>query len=292
MTDRRTRLITHLHALAVERHPETGPVALQRTEAYLVEQLSLLGWETCRQAFQAWDTDYQNIVAVRSPLDDEAKKHDSPILLGAHYDTVAGSPGADDNASALVVLLEVALQLRAATLSRPVWIVAFCLEEQGLLGSRAFVSRLKHSGQHIGGAIVLECVGYTDHTPGSQQTPPGVPIAVPTTGNFLGLVGNEASRDLVAAVATSAQRIQLPLPVVPMAVPGRGEQLPDVRRSDHAAFWDEGYPAVMLTDTGNFRNPHYHQPTDTIDTLDIGFIEAVSETVAAAVEALAATANR
>lgn len=91
----------------------------------------------------------------------------------------------------------------------------------------------------------------------------------------------------MGTLARSAQGITPPLPVLTLAVPASGEQLPDVRRSDHAAFWDQGYPAVMLTDTANFRNPHYHQPTDTIETLDFDFIEAVSETVVTAVTELA-----
>lgn len=283
MTDRHTRITKHLQTLAVERHPDSAPLGLQHAEDYLAEQFSRLGWDTSRQTFQAWGGNYHNLVAVKVPSGDVTKTKSAPLLIGAHYDTVVGSPGADDNASALAVLLEVALALQTSALSRPIWIVAFCLEEQDLLGSRAFVSRMKESGQAFGGAIVLECVGYSDHTPGTQRTPSGIPIAVPTTGDFLGIIGNESSRDLVDAVARSAGR----LPVLPLVVPEVGAQLPDVRRSDHAAFWDQGYPAIMLTDTANFRNPHYHQPTDTIETLDIDFIVAVSETVVAAASALA-----
>ena len=138
---------------------------------------------------------------------------------------------------------------------------------------------------------MLECVGYVSHEAGSQGTPPGVPITVPTVGNFLGIIGNEASRDLIAAVERSARRRSGHANLA-LAIPGRGDALPDVRRSDHAAFWDEGYPAVMLTDTANFRNPRYHLPSDTLDTLDLGFIEAVSRTVAASVVELAGKAAR
>jgi len=176
--------------------------------------------------------------------------------------------------------------------ARPVWLAAFCLEEQGLLGSRAFISGLKQTGQPLDCAIVLECVGYASRDAGSQRTPPGVPIPVPTVGNFLGIVGNEASRDLVAAVERNARRVAPNTPTLALAVPARGESLPDVRRSDHAAFWDEGYRAVMLTDTANFRNPHYHQPSDTLDTLDLDFLEGVSDIVVGCIDDLAGLHRR
>lgn len=216
------------------------------------------------------------------------KGRPAPILIGAHYDAVAGSPGADDNASALAVLLEVACELQRVPIARPVWLAAFCLEEQGLLGSQAFVSRLKKANQQLTGAIILECVGFASHDEGSQRIPPGMPIAVPTVGNFLGIIGNEASQSLVTAVEQSARRSVPDLKTIGLAVPGQGKGLSDVRRSDHAVFWDEGYPAVMLTDTANFRNPHYHQPTDTIETLNLPFLEEVIEAVVGSVKTLAA----
>lgn len=281
-----------MKALVGERHPHSAPEALARAAAYVAAQFAGFQWTTTRQSFRALGKSYSNILAVKAPAGRPAKERQAPLLIGAHYDTVMASPGADDNASALAVLLEVADQLRYTGVTRPVWLAAFCLEEQGLLGSRAFALHLKQAGQPLYGAIVLECVGYVSHEAGSQGTPPGVPIAVPTVGNFLGIIGNEASRDLIAAVERSARSAAPAMPTLALAVPGRGEALPDVRRSDHAAFWDEGYPAVMLTDTANFRNPHYHLPSDTLDTLDLGFIEAVSRTVAASVVELAGKAAR
>jgi aminopeptidase YwaD len=230
---------------------------------------------------------YYNILAIKPPGGGSMRSRQAPLLVGAHYDTVMATPGADDNASALAVVLEVADRLRQSELTRPVWLVAFCLEEEGLLGSRAFSAQLKKAGQPLCGAIILECVGYASQEPGSQRTPPGIPISIPTMGNFLGIIGNEASRDLIAVVERGARRVSSTVPTLALAVPARGEALPDVRRSDHAAFWDEGYPAVMLTDTANFRNPHYHQSSDTIDTLDLAFIEGVSGIVMAAIEELA-----
>ena len=259
---------------------------------YLAARLAEYGCTTTGHPFRALGKSYFNIVGIKWPPGGAAKDRPAPLLIGAHYDTVAGSPGADDNASALAVLLESAHRLKDRLVARPLWFAAFCLEEHGLLGSRAFISGLKQAGQPLDGAIVLECVGYASREAGSQRTPSGVPIPVPTVGNFLGIVGNEASRDLIAAVDRSARRAAGMIPTLALAVPGRGENLPDVRRSDHAAFWDEGYRAVMLTDTANFRNPHYHQPTDTLDTLDLDFLEGVADMVVACVEDLAGVSQR
>ena len=135
---------------------------------------------------------------------------------------------------------------------------------------------------------MLECVGYACATEGSQRMPPGVPVAVPTVGDFLAIVGNTASAALAAAVEGAAREHVPDLKTVGLLVPGNGETLPDTRRSDHAAFWHYGYPAVMLTDTANFRNPNYHASTDTIETLDFGFMEKVARTLTSTVARLCA----
>ncbi len=109
--------------------------------------------------------------------------------------------------------------------------------------------------------ISLEMLGYTDHRPGSQQLPPHLKGLYPDVGDFIGVVGNEASKPLLAAVTAGLRRID-GLPVQSLAVPGDGTLLPVTRLSDHASFWDRGLPALMITDTSFFRNPHYHQPTD------------------------------
>src|SRR4051812_45920986 len=154
----------------------------------------------------AWGKTYLNVVAIKYPERRGKEPELPPLLIGAHYDTVSGSPGADDNTSGLIVLLEVASQLSPQSLGRPVWLVAFCLEEQDRLGSQAFVSRLRAERHELAGAIILECVGFAKNEVGTQQAPPAVPVAVPTTGNFLAIVGNEASRSLVHQLEQEAQR--------------------------------------------------------------------------------------
>ena len=150
------------------------------------------------------------------------------------------------------------------------------------LGSLAYASSLKATGREIRGAIVLECVGYACSEEGSQFAPAGVPIAVPSTGDFLAIIANTASAELAGAVERAANRHVPDLKTLSLLVPGKGERLPDTRRSDHAPFWDHGYPAIMLTDTANFRNPHYHQLTDTLATLDLTFMQRVAQAVAVA----------
>ncbi|MDF0665522.1 MAG: M28 family peptidase [Nitrospira sp.] len=278
----RNRLKDDLHHLVEERHPLSSPVRLQQTEVYLRRRFSEAGLAVTAHEFEALGKTYRNVIgtARSTSLHDEQAP---PLILAAHFDTVEGSPGADDNASALVVLLDVARRIRSLKLARPIRFIAFNLEEHNLLGSLAYTSFLRKNHQAIHGAIVLECVGYASDQHNSQKIPPGVPIAVPTTGNFLAVIGNKRSEALTGSVAKA---MQSHLPIVPLVVPGNGEKLPDTRRSDHTSFWEQGFPAVMLTDTANFRNPHYHRPTDTLDTLNLDFIASVAEGVTAAVIAL------
>jgi len=278
----------HLRALIGERHPVSSPAALRQAEGYLAEQLEGLGLVVSAHPFEALGDTHCNVIGTR-PATHSSAQGAAPLIVAAHYDTVPGSPGADDNASALAVLLEAARCLRGVALSREVRFIAFSLEEEDLLGSLAYVSSLKKDGQEMAGAIVLECVGYASTAEGSQQKPPGVPIDVPTVGNFLAIVGNTASAALVAALEGAARERVPDLKTVALLVPGNGELLPDSRRSDHAAFWHYGYPAVMLTDTANFRNPNYHAATDTIETLDLAFIEKIARTTTATVIHLCAT---
>ena len=287
MSSSHFRIRRFLQSLVGERHPERSPRSLNKTAHYLATQFAKSGWKVSHQSFSALARTYRNIVAVKSPPRFVPGAEPLPLLIGAHYDTVPGSPGADDNATGLAVLLETAAQLRRVALSRPVWLVGFCLEEQDRLGSRALAARLKAEGQALVGVIILDCVGFSTSLPGSQQIPPGVPQAVPTVGDFLAVVGNESARNLVEAIERSATTHVPPLKTQSLIVPGCGEALPHTRRSDHASFWDADYPAVMLTDTANFRNPHYHGATDTIETLDLKFLEHVSEVVTAVATRLA-----
>ncbi len=282
---------SHIEALEGVRHPQAAPEALEAAAAYVHRSLEGLGYEIDLHRFTDCGKDYRNIIGTRW-----GQEHpDNRLLVVAHYDTVAISPGSDDNASGVAVLLETARALSGIPFEKSVQFVGVNLEERGpegdpkaliTRGSQALATHAREQGWVIDGVVVLESVAYAGaNLP--QKMPEGLPIKAPEQGDFVAAVGNEASRDLVEAFAHAIAHNAVPLPVLPLLVPGRGEALPDARRSDHAPFWDVGYPAIMLTDTANFRNPHYHQPSDTLDTLNLDFAAAVCRATAALVLNLA-----
>ena len=195
-------------------------------------------------------------------------------ILGAHFDTVAGTPGADDNASGVAVLLEVARLARNLTPPKPWAFIGFTCEEPPAfstpdMGSRVYAKRARQQKAKILGMLCLEMVGYYSQAPDSQSLPlPLKLMGYPTTGNFIGLVSDRRSRPLMERLAAAIKGGGR-LPAVTLAVPFGGHILPEVRLSDHANFWDEGYPAIMLTDTAFMRNPNYHGPGDVMDRLDL-----------------------
>jgi Zn-dependent M28 family amino/carboxypeptidase len=223
---------------------------------------------------------FRNIVA-RHP----GEQNEPLIIVGAHLDSVLGTPGADDNASGVAVLLESARLFAKARLRPEVLFCAFNLEELNMIGSTAFARKLKAAGTKVDAMISLEMVGYSDASAGSQKYPVGLSRLYPDHGDFIGVVGNWKSNTLLSKFS-AAMRQAAGLQVETLSVPGRGMIIPAVRLSDHAPFWDLGYPALMVTDTSFYRNPHYHRATDTLETLDIEFMAKVGEGVVRAVSAL------
>lgn len=283
------RLRDHVTALSGERHPLIAPEALRRAEAYVADELGALGLRVERPPFSFHGERFRNVVG--------RKEGDEPglprLLLGAHFDSVPGSPGADDNASGVAALLEAARILAHEPLRRTLELVGFNLEEpqEGVqnhrVGSRAYARAASEAGVEYAACLVLEMVGYTDPEPGSQ----GAPWLLfwkdmPRAGTFLAAVGNRKARRLLDAVRRGAERTSPGLRVLTHRTPFRGWLLPVTRLSDHARFWDEGYPAAMLTDTAFLRNPHYHQPSDRPETLDYGFMARAVATVVAALRIL------
>ena len=209
-------------------------------------------------------------------------------IVGAQDDSVAGTVGADDNASAIAVQLETARQLKMLKdhqeLDIAVKFVSFPLEEPPTygtrhMGSRVYATKAWKEKEQIDGMICLEMVGYTCHQPGCQGYPfPLMFLGYPKQGDFIGIVGNFSSRRFTASLFKAFGK-NPDLPVVKLTVPLGGFMLPSVRLSDHAPFWDRGFKAVMITDTAFNRNPHYHKASDTMEKLDYGFMAQLVESL-------------
>ena len=271
------RLAAHLHEVARERDPYGAPVGHAYVQAYVTQQLTRYGVVTAHQ-FSHLGRTHQNLV-----LDLPGQTDRGLVLVGAHYDAVPGSPGADDNGSALAVLLELARAFSTTPARRPIRLIAFDLEESDRAGSRAYAEDLRRRGESLALMISLEMLGYRDPRPGSQRYPTGLRYFYPGTGDFIGLIGNLRALPHLWRL-TGEVRKTVACEFLP--VPFKGRIVPDTRRSDHASFWDLGYPAIMVTDTANMRNPHYHRPSDRIETLDLDFLTAVCRGLTSGLAAL------
>jgi hypothetical protein len=253
------------------------PDNLEKTEAYIYNQFEDFGLAVQRQPYRYKDMQVSNVVALLRQSGNPAAHY----VLGAHYDSVAGTVGADDNASAIAVLLETARIMQAGVAVEggdlKITFVAFALEEPPVygtryMGSRVYADKAKKESVSIDGMICLEMVGYTCSEPGCQHYPfPLQFFGYPKEGTFIGIVGNVNSLGLTRRLCKSFQH-NPNLPVVSLTVPLNGWIMPAVRLSDHASFWSKGYRAVMLTDSAFFRNPHYHLPSDTMKTLDFSYM--------------------
>lgn len=277
---RSEHLLAHLKALEGERHPFFSRVRLKAAEAYVTEQ-----WRSWRLAVSFDELSYTGerfVNLIARPM----KSPRSPrLIIGAHLDTVPGTPGADDNASGVAVMLEVSRIIAGASPPLPVEFVAFALEELGMVGSRHYAAAIQRQRDEVLGMLSLEMVGFTE-SEGLQHYPWFLRGRYPSIGNYVGLAANSQSKRFLEAVAAACLTVS-GLPVETMLIPRNGWLLPESRLSDHAPFWDRGYPALLVTDTAFFRNPHYHQPSDTVETLDLGFMEKVTQGVVAAIAALA-----
>jgi Zn-dependent M28 family amino/carboxypeptidase len=228
---------------------------------------------------------YRNIIATMDGMNQEMDW----LLVGAHYDAAWGSPGADDNASGVAVLLETARILSTHRFQRTVQFVAFTLEEPQpftlhfLIGSDHFAKKARKRKIKYKAVLILESVGYTDITEGSQIVPLFIRKPVPKTGNFLGVISNRKSLSLMNTFSSIASESVPELNIVTYKVPLSGRIVPETRFSDHASFWNQGYPALMLTDTAMFRNPHYHTQHDRFESLDFSFITNVTKAVMSAI---------
>ncbi|MFS8859549.1 M28 family peptidase [Synechococcus sp. H60.4] len=262
------RLRDHLRQVAQPRDPDWSPLGHSQVERYIQEELSRYGLVESF-SFEARGCQHRNWI-LKLPGSHPRR---SPILVGAHFDAAPATPGADDNASGVAVLLELARHFATHPALSPLWLVAFDLEERGLLGSKAYARFLRQQRQPLRLMLSLEMLGYRDPTPGSQRYPAGLERLYPDRGDYIGLIGNWPALGNLLRLQHSFQQAGIPCCWLPAGQ--RGLILPLTRLSDHSPFWDAGYPAVMVTDTAFLRNPHYHKLSDTLETLDLDFLSGV-----------------
>ncbi|MBI5847971.1 MAG: M28 family peptidase [Nitrospirae bacterium] len=240
---------------------------LARSADFIEEKLKSSGCETVRQAFTFRDNTYHNIITEIRGSEPDCQ---GLLVVGAHYDSCEGTPGADDNASAVAALLEIARLTRERPLRRTVRYVAYCLEEPPAymthhMGSYVHAESLHDEGTMVFGMISLEMLGYFSEDKGSQYYPSSLfkPF-YPDIGNFIAFVGNFSSRifsNSFKAAFTSVSSF-------PVESLNGFSIIPGVDFSDHRNYWKFGVPAFMITDTSFYRNPNYHDSGDLPDTLD------------------------
>jgi len=266
------RLHTHLFQVVRDRDPYLATGGHFFVQQYIRQQLEQWGIVETHE-FLVQRKTHQNLILNLPPVEPRGSGKSSPILIGAHYDAVPGTPGADDNATGVAVLLELARALAAEPARYPVRLVAFDMEEYGLLGSKQYAADLRQQGQALRLMVSLEMLGYCDPSPGSQRYPAGLQYFYPNRGNFIGLIGNLPTIPDLIRLRRSIRQAETLCEWLP--VPNRGLVVPQTRLSDHSPFWDQGYPALMVTDTSFMRNPHYHRSSDRLDTLDLDFLTGV-----------------
>ncbi len=254
--------------------------SLNKVADYIKKRFEEYGLKTEEQRFTVKDSEYRNIIATAGPSVGRR------IIVGAHYDAYGNQPGADDNASAVAGLLEIArlVKQNEKQLNYRVDFVAYSLEEPPFfrtenMGSYIHAKKMSDEGVVIRGMICLEMIGYFTDEEDSQEYPhPTMKLAYPSVGDFIGVVGNFGSFSLIREVRKHIKKADINVQMLsaPSALPG-------VDFSDHRSYWQFDYKAVMITDTAFYRNPNYHNMTDTIRTLDFDKMKQVVKGVSWAV---------
>jgi Zn-dependent M28 family amino/carboxypeptidase len=278
LTQNLRRHVARLSVDIGERHLWNGD-SLERAAQYIESEFSAAGYAPTRQTYTAYRRPVSNIIAEKNGTRPQS------IVIGAHYDSVPGSPGADDNASAVAGLLELARMLRNVSCASGFKLVAFVNEESpsfgsDYMGSMQYARLLKERGENVAFMIALEMIGCFD-----KRKPQNYPLRLmrqfyPKTGDFIGIVGDLRSHRPVLALARAMRRQGL-APTSALVAP---RQFGGIDRSDHSAFWKHGFKALMVTDTAFYRNENYHRETDTIDTLNF---EVMADVVTSLFAALA-----
>jgi hypothetical protein len=290
LTEEDKKLVTHLRRDVGALAGEVGERnmgrsgSLESAASKVDDELTLMGYGPKLDSYVVDGKPVVNVEVVR-----KGKVPSEIVVVGAHYDSARGTVGADDNASGVAVMIEIARALsRTPPSRRTIRFVAFVNEEppyfwKESMGSLHYARNCEKRGEDIRVMISLESLGYYRDEPGTQKYPPIVSWLYPNRGDFVAFVGNTSSRSLVReAIGTFRNSAQFP---------SEGAALPGfvsgVGWSDHWSFWQVGYPALMVTDTATFRNPSYHTPQDTPDTLDYERLARVTNGLLAVVNQLA-----
>ncbi len=261
------RLMGHVRTLsgAIGERNLHRPHALRAAADYIHQVWKRQGFEVSEERFEVLDQSCTNLVVEQRG----SKPHGPILVVGAHYDSVIGSPGANDNATGVATLLEMSQVLRSETLARTVRLVAFVNEEPPyflteMMGSRQHARHARIRGEDIAAMFSLETLGHYSNATKTQRYPWPFGAFYPRTGNFLGVVGNLSSRALAVDFLRQFMSVS-DFPVEGIATFG---WIPGVNWSDHWSFWQEGYPALMLTDTAPYRYPEYHTPRDVAEEIN------------------------
>lgn len=291
--DLSVRLRTHVEAIASREHNTATPHELEKAARHIETTLQGYGYQLRRQEYEADGQKVRNIeVSVSSAA--PGAKPERIFIVGAHYDSARGAPGANDNGSGTAAVLELARLLQTMRPSRgtEVKFVFFVNEEPPFfmgeeMGSMQHARELRKNGQNVEGALILETVGWYSQEKNSQKLPPGLEKHYPSTGNFIAFVGTLESSALVRQ-ALAAFKAQSDFPAEGLAAPAH---VMGVTLSDHSSYNRQGYPALMITDTAFMRYPYYHTAEDTPEKLDYVSMARVVKGLARTIESLAGAAR-
>ncbi|MEL7333359.1 MAG: M28 family peptidase [Cyanobacteria bacterium J06560_2] len=257
------RLTAYLQSLGGPRDPFLASGSHRFAQEYIRSTLATWG-DVTAEGFDSRGKEYYNWQLVL----EGQRPQLPPFLVGAHYDTVPGSPGADDNASGVAAMLVLAEMFSQQPSQRTIHFVAFDLEEYGLVGSTTCARRWRSQNKPLHLMLSLEMLGYFSNQPNSQKYPLDLLGKIyPSQGNFIALIGNAKTIPTMQKIKRCLKRADAPCQWLPVI--NGGKQVPPTRYSDHSPFWDQGYSALMVTDTAHLRNPHYHTTSDKIETLDL-----------------------
>lgn len=281
------RLRAHVEMLAgqIGERNSQRMSALDSAAVYIDSMLSSFGYMTRSEPYELYGKVFRNIEVTLTGT----SRPEEIVVIGGHYDSVDGTPGADDNASGTAAVIELARLFKSKPANRTIKFVAFVNEEPPFfwsedMGSLRYTRAARARGDDIVAMLSLETIGFYSERAGSQRYPPILGWFYPDRGNFLGVVGNVGSRDLVRTVLAEF-RNAASFPSAGSAAP---KQLPGIGWSDQWSFWKVGYDGVMITDTAPFRNDNYHGPLDGPATLNYDHMARVVDGVAAVVSKLAA----